>query len=47
MTFSTGRDILLNPPQKGERLNFFVYPYAEVDGEPHDKIERTIRYEDL
>jgi len=47
VTFSTGRDILLNPPQKGERLNFFVYPYAEVDGEPHDKIERTIRYEDL
>src|SRR4029077_16251594 len=27
VTFSTGRDIRLNPAQEGERLNFFVYPY--------------------
>jgi transglutaminase-like putative cysteine protease len=45
--FSTGRDIRLNPAQRGERLNYFVYPYAEVDGKPHEKIDRKIRYENL
>lgn len=47
VAFSIGRDIRLNPEQKGERLNFFVYPYAEVDGRPHEKIDRKIRYENL
>jgi transglutaminase-like putative cysteine protease len=45
VAFSTGRDVLLNPPQQGERLNFFVYPYAEVDGKPHEMIDRRVRYE--
>lgn len=27
-----GRDIVLSPPQAGELLNYFVFPYAEVDG---------------
>ena len=31
---STGRDIILNPEQEGESLNYFMYPYAEVNGEP-------------
>ncbi len=30
--FSEGRDIILNPPQKGEPLNYFIYPYVELDG---------------
>jgi transglutaminase-like putative cysteine protease len=47
VAFSTGRDIRLNPAQRGEPLNYFVYPYAEVDGKPHEKIDRKIRYEDL
>lgn len=29
-----GRDIRLEPPQQGELLNYFVYPYAELDGKP-------------
>lgn len=29
-----GRDIVLNPPQSGEPLNYFMYPYAEADGKP-------------
>jgi transglutaminase-like putative cysteine protease len=29
-----GRDIVLNPPQKGAPLNAFGYPYAEVGGHP-------------
>jgi transglutaminase-like putative cysteine protease len=47
VTFSTGRDLRLNPAQNGERLNFFIYPYAEVDGQPHDKIDRKVHYENL
>lgn len=29
-----GRDIYLNPRQNGGPLNYFMYPYAEVDGKP-------------
>ncbi|HET7453547.1 MAG TPA: transglutaminase domain-containing protein [Thermoanaerobaculia bacterium] len=32
--FSMGRDIALSPRQEGEPLNYFVYPYVEVDGKP-------------
>jgi transglutaminase-like putative cysteine protease len=32
LQFSVGRDIRLDPPQQGEPLNYFIYPYAEVDG---------------
>ena len=31
-----GRDVVLNPPQKGAPLNTFGYPYAEVGGHPID-----------
>jgi transglutaminase-like putative cysteine protease len=34
LQFTVGRDIRLNPPQQGEPLNYFIYPYAEVDGKP-------------
>ena len=43
--FSTGRDIILNPPQDGDPLNYFMYPYAEIDGEPLDFIsQEKLRY---
>ena len=32
--FTVGRDIRLDPAQRGEPLNYFIYPYAEVDGKP-------------
>ncbi len=35
--FSRGRDIDLVPQQAGAPLNFFVYPYAEIDGKPVGK----------
>jgi uncharacterized protein (TIGR03000 family) len=49
VTFTTGRDITLVPKQDGEPLNFFVYPYVEVDGKayPADKIKRKFGYEDV
>ena len=34
IAFGTGRDLILNPPQRGEPLNYFMYPYAEADGKP-------------
>lgn len=34
IAFTTGRDLTLVPPQAGPPLNFFIYPYAEVDGAP-------------
>jgi transglutaminase-like putative cysteine protease len=47
--FTTGRDIELVPRQKGPPLNFFIYPYAEVDGQPYpaEKIGRTFAYQDV
>jgi len=34
IAYQTGRDVTLNPRQNGERLNYFMYPYAEADGKP-------------
>ncbi len=33
--FTTGRDLVLNPPQKSKPLNYFIYPYIEVNGKPY------------
>jgi transglutaminase-like putative cysteine protease len=47
--FTTGRDIELEPRQKGPALNYFIYPYAEVDGQPYpqEKITRSFAFQDL
>jgi len=45
--FTRGRDLVLNPPQAGEPLNYFVYPYAEADGKPLSTVERTVTYRDV
>jgi transglutaminase-like putative cysteine protease len=45
--FSRGRDLILNPRQKGEPLNFFVYPYAELDGQPFQEVTTSITFRDL
>lgn len=44
--FSMGRDIRLVPPQKGEPLNYAVYPYAELDGKPYDAITHDASFRD-
>ena len=43
--FSTGRDITLVPRQQGPPLNYFIYPYVEVDGKPDDAIEKQFSFE--
>jgi transglutaminase-like putative cysteine protease len=45
--FTRGRDLTLNPKQKGAELNYFIYPYAEVDGKPFSGVDRVIKYRDL
>ncbi|HIK91123.1 MAG TPA: transglutaminase domain-containing protein [Planctomycetes bacterium] len=49
VVFTTGRDIVLAPPQDGSPLNFFVYPYIEVDGKPwpKDNVRLSFSYEDV
>lgn len=49
VTFTTGRDLTLDPKQDGPPLNFMVYPYVEVVGKSHpaDKIKMKVSYRDL
>ena len=53
ITFGTGRDLVLNPHQSGEPLNYFMYPYAEADGKTLNEdlygfnIGYTIRFKEL
>ncbi len=44
--FTQGRDIRLNPPQAGDPLNYFIYPYAELDGKPFE-LGRKFSFRDL
>ena len=44
--FTVGRDLDLVPKQDGEKLNFFIYPYVEVDGIPYDKVQRKFSFKD-
>jgi transglutaminase-like putative cysteine protease len=36
--FSTGRDLTLEPRQKGDSRNYFVYPYVEIDGKEYTNV---------
>ena len=45
--FSTGRDITLSPKQEGPALNYFVYPYVEIDGKPYDKLDKQFTFEEV
>ena len=45
--FTRGRDIRFNPAQQGEALNYFIYPYAELDGKPFDGAKHQFFFRDL
>jgi transglutaminase-like putative cysteine protease len=49
VTFTTGRDLMLEPKQRGKAVNFLIYPYVEVDVKEYDetKIERKFSYKDV
>ncbi len=44
--FTRGRDLVLTPKQAGAPLNYFVYPYAEADGQPLD-VAHTYEFVDV
>ena len=44
--FSLGRDLKLNPPQQGEPLNYFVYPYVEIEGKEYSRIDMKFSFAD-
>lgn len=41
-----GRDLRLNPPQDGKPLNYFVYPYVEVDGQEYPNVSMDFSFAD-
>jgi hypothetical protein len=50
--FYASDDVILSPAQDGGVLNYFMYPYAEVDGEPlpfenppHPVAQEGLKYE--
>ena len=45
--FSTGRDVTLSPKQDGPALNYFVYPYVEVDGKSFNKLDKQFSFEEV
>jgi transglutaminase-like putative cysteine protease len=45
--FSMGRDLKLNPPQEGESLNYFVYPYVEVAGQAYPNVAYAFSFADV
>jgi transglutaminase-like putative cysteine protease len=45
--FSVGRDLTLATPQTGPPLNYFIYPYVEVDGKPFTHVSKKFAFKDL
>ena len=44
--FTMGRDLTLNPKQSGPALNYFVYPYVEVDGKEYPNVSIDFSFRD-
>ncbi len=45
--FTYGRDIRLSPDQKGDPLNYFIYPYAETNGRPVKNLQTHFSFRDV
>src|SRR5262245_25333044 len=46
LTLAHGRDVVLEPPQKGPPLNMLHGPVAEVDGKPFEGLRWVAHYKD-
>ena len=44
---TAGRDLKLNPPQDGQPLNYFVYPYVEVGGKEYSNVSMDFSFHDV
>lgn len=47
MQFTVGRDLELSPKQHGERLNYFVYPYVELDRQAYPNVANAFAFKDV
>jgi transglutaminase-like putative cysteine protease len=45
--FTYGRDIRLSADQKGDPLNYFIYPYAEANGQPVKNLEKKFSFREV
>jgi transglutaminase-like putative cysteine protease len=45
--FSVGRDLELSPRQHDERLNYFVFPYVELDGKAYANVDNAFSFSDV
>jgi transglutaminase-like putative cysteine protease len=45
--FTVGRDLILEPRQQGEPVNFLVYPHVEIDGPAAVEFEKRFRFEEI
>jgi hypothetical protein len=44
--FTIGRDLTLNPKQAGAPLNYFIYPYVEVEGKEYPNVSIDFSFRD-
>ena len=47
IAFSRGRDLVLSPPQSGDPLNYFVYPYVEMNGAKYENVANHFSFADV
>jgi transglutaminase-like putative cysteine protease len=45
--FTYGRDIRLSSDHKGDPLNYFIYPYAETNGQPVKNLQTHFSFRDV
>jgi len=45
--FTVGRDLRLNPPKSGKPLNYFVYPYVELEGKEYGDVSTAFSFADV
>ena len=43
VTMTGGRELVLDPAPAAGALNFFVYPYAEIDGKPAEGVTKAFK----
>jgi transglutaminase-like putative cysteine protease len=42
--FTAGRDLILAPAQEGEPVNYFIYPYVEIDGKRVENVPTRFHF---
>lgn len=45
--FTVGRDLELNPKQRGERVNYLIFPYVELDRQPYPNVANAFSFTDV